>query len=420
MKLKDRNCKIFKMVSLFRNLNNPFIAFKNRNFRYYWFGWMFSLIGTWMQNIAQPWLAYKLTNSPFLLSLVATLQFLPMLFLSLFAGVLLDRISKRKVLIITQSCLLIITIAPAILIWTGQIQYWHILVLATIMGIINSIDMPARQSFVVEMVGRDNTLNAVSLTSATFNVARLVGPAIAGITMSVSGPAWCFFINSLSFGALLLALAFIKPTWQTTHRMHSKNIFVNIREGLLYVKNDSNISKTLLFIVIVATFGMNHQVLVPVFTNVVLKGQETGFGFMMSCIGAGSLLGALGVATMSKNGPRRFNLKIAPVVVGVLLTIISFIPATFYYYAIFLFILGYFFVSFSSSSNSNIQMSSSNEYRGRVMSIYAVVFSGSTPLGSLYAGFFTDHFGPRAGYLACGVMILFLISIVMIVRMKKW
>jgi MFS family permease len=407
------------MASFLRNFNNPFIAFKNRNFRYYWFGWMFSLIGTWMQNIAQPWLAYKLTNSPFLLSLVATLQFLPMLFLSLFAGVLLDRFSKRKVLLITQSCLLVITMAPAILIWTGQIQYWHLLVLAALMGIVNSIDMPARQSFVVEMVGKDNTLNAVSLTSATFNTARIVGPAIAGITMSVSGPAWCFFINSLSFGALLLALAFIKPAWQTAHRMQSRNIFVNIKEGLLYVRNDSNISKTLLIIAIVATFGMNHQVIVPVFTKVVLKGQEAGFGFMMSCIGAGSLFGALGVATMSKNGPQRFNLQIAPIIVGVIITLISFIPATFYYYAICLFILGFFFVSFSSSSNSNIQMSSSNEYRGRVMSIYAIVFSGSTPLGSLYAGFFTDHFGPRAGYFACGVMILFLISIVMLVRLKR-
>jgi MFS family permease len=407
------------MASFLRNFNNPFIAFKNRNFRYYWFGWMFSLIGTWMQNIAQPWLAYKLTNSPFLLSLVATLQFLPMLFLSLFAGVLLDRFSKRKVLLITQSCLLVITMAPAILIWKGQIQYWHLLVLAALMGIVNSIDMPARQSFVVEMVGKDNTLNAVSLTSATFNTARIVGPAIAGITMSVSGPAWCFFINSLSFGALLLALAFIKPAWQTAHRMQSRNIFVNIKEGLLYVRNDSNISKTLLIIAIVATFGMNHQVIVPVFTKVVLKGQEAGFGFMMSCIGAGSLFGALGVATMSKNGPQRFNLQIAPIIVGVIITLISFIPATFYYYAICLFILGFFFVSFSSSSNSNIQMSSSNEYRGRVMSIYAIVFSGSTPLGSLYAGFFTDHFGPRAGYFACGVMILFLISIVMLVRLKR-
>ena len=407
------------MVFLFRNFNNPFVAFNNRNFRYYWLGWMSSLIGTWMQNIAQPWLAYKLTNSPFLLSLVAALQFLPMLFLSLFAGVLLDRFSKRKVLIITQSCLLVITMVPAILIWTEQIQYWHILILATLMGIINSIDMPARQSFVVEMVGKDNTLNAVSLTSATFNVARLVGPAIAGITMSINGPAWCFFINSLSFGALLLALGFIKPTWQAAHRMRSRNVFVNIKEGLIYVRNDSNISKTLLIIAIVATFGVNHQVLVPVFTNVVLMGQEAGFGFMMSCVGAGSLFGALGVATMSKNGPRRFNLQIAPVIVGVMLIIIGFIPATFYFYAICLFILGFFFVSFSSSSNSNIQLSSSNEYRGRVMSIYAVVFSGSTPLGSLYTGFFSDHFGPRAGYLACGIMILFLIGIVLLARFRK-
>jgi MFS family permease len=404
---------------IFKKFNNPFIAFKSRNFRYYWSGWMFSLVGTWMQSIAQPWLAYKLTDSPFLLSLVGALQFLPLIFLSLFAGVLLDRFPKRTILVITQSCSLIIALIPAILVWTGHIQYWHILILAFLIGIINSIDMPARQSFVVEIVGRENTMNAVGLTSATFNTARIIGPAVAGIIMGTAGIGWCFFINSMSYGALLVALIFIKPEFIPQHRLKPRNIFSEIGEGLRYVRDNENISRTLIMVGIVATFSINFQVLVPVFTKMVLNGGEAGFGFMMSCVGAGSLCGALGVATMSKNGPRKFNLQVMPVIAGAMLVLTGIIANSFIIYAACLFLSGFFFVSFSSSSNSNVQISASSQYRGRVMSIYTLVFSGSVPFGSLYTGFFTGHFGARAGYFACGGIILLLIGALFLFRHKR-
>ena len=192
-------------------LNNPFTSLKYKDFRYYWIGTCISLIGTWMQNIAQPWLAYSLTNSPFLLSLIGVLQFTPVLLFSLFAGVIVDRFSKKQILIITQSLSLIISLILAILIWTGEIQYWHILVMATLLGVVNTFDMPTRQSMVIELVGKKDLMNAIALNSMAMNLARIIGPTIAGIVMGYIGVGSCFFINSISFAAVVISLFFIKP-----------------------------------------------------------------------------------------------------------------------------------------------------------------------------------------------------------------
>ena len=195
----------------FKNrFNNPFTALKHKNFRYYWIGMCVSLIGTWMQNIAQPWLAYTLTNSPFLLSLIGIVQFTPMLIFSLFAGVIIDKFSKKKILLFTQTASLVITLVLAILVWTGKIQYWHILIMATMLGIVNTIDMPSRQSIIIELVGKEDLMNAIALNSMVFNLARIVGPAIAGIVMGYAGIAVCFFANSISFAAVVVGLFFIK------------------------------------------------------------------------------------------------------------------------------------------------------------------------------------------------------------------
>jgi len=190
--------------------NNPFIALKHKSFRYYWIGMCVSLIGTWMQNIAQPWLAYTLTNSPFLLSLIGIVQFTPMLIFSLFAGVIIDKFSKKKILIFTQSASLMVTLILAILVWSGKIQYWHILVMSIILGIVNTIDMPSRQSIIIELVGREDLMNAIALNSMVFNVARIIGPALAGLVMGYAGIAVCFFANAISFAAVLISLFFIK------------------------------------------------------------------------------------------------------------------------------------------------------------------------------------------------------------------
>ncbi len=401
-----------KIYSLF---NNPFITFKNRNMRFYWIAWSISLIGTWMQNIAQPWLAYSLTGSPFLLSLIEALQYAPILIFSLFAGVLLDRFPKKKIILITQSCSLVITMIPAILIWTGEIKYWHIVVLASALGLINTVDIPARQTFVTELVEKKDIMNAVALNSTIFNVARILGPALAGIIMGYTNIAFCFFLNSLSFGIMIIGLLFIKLPCKPEKKIHLGNVFKDIKDGLHYTFKNETLLITIITVAIVATFAMNFTVLVPVFTKLVLKGKETDFGLLISCMGVGSFFGALGVATTSKSGPRYFNLHIAPLIVAVMLVITGF-ANTFLTVAICLLLTGFFFVSFSSSCNSNVQMNSSDHFRGRTMSLYTLVFAGSTPIGNLYAGFIAGHFGPRVGFFACGTIIIVLTGILYLLR----
>ncbi len=405
------------MTSIFRGFNNPFVAFKNKNFRFYWIAWSISLVGTWMQNIAQPWLAYSLTGSPFLLSLVGALQFTPILFFSLFAGVLLDRFSKKNILLITQCCSVVVTILPAILIWTEQIKYWHIVVLATALGFINTLDIPARHTLVTELVEKKDIMNAIALNSSLFNVARIVGPALAGIIMGYTSIAFCFLLNSLSFVALITGLLFIKPE-RKSRVIHSTGIIRDIKDGLRYIYKNDNLLRTIINVAIVATFAMNFSVLIPVFTKVILKGKETGFGLLMSCMGIGSLCGALGVAITSKRGPLHFNLHIAPWLIAAMLFLTGFMNS-FFLTAICLLLTGFFFVSFSSTCNSNIQINSEDHYRGRVMSVYTLVFSGSTPFGNLYAGFIADHFGPRAGFFSCGIAIVVLIGLLYLLRIIR-
>ncbi len=398
--------------------NNPFLSLKHKNFRYYWIGMCVSTTGTWMQNIAQPWLAYKMTNSPFLLSLIGAMQFMPMLLFSLFAGALIDKLSKKKVLIFTQSASLVITLILALLVWSGQIRYWHILVAATALGFVNTLDMPSRQSFVVELAGKEDLMNAIALNSMMFNLSRIIGPAIAGIVMGFAGIAFCFFANSISFGAVLISLFFIKPMVIKREPKNDVNIFVNIKEGLIYIKRNEMLFVTLLIMAVVGTFAPNFNVLVPVFSSKILMQKETGFGFLMSFMGAGSFLGALLIATLSKSGPKKFILYIVPLIVGAFLIIDGY-TNIYLLTGLSLAVTGFFFVMFSSSANSNMQLNSSNEYLGRVMSVYSLVFAGSTPIGNLYAGVITQHFNARIGFAACGGIIILLMIPIYLYLFKK-
>ncbi|NCA80146.1 MAG: MFS transporter, partial [Sphingobacteriia bacterium] len=286
------------------NINNPFISLRHKNFRLYWIGMCISLIGTWMQNIAQPWLAYSLTDSPLLLSLVGIMQFLPMFVFSLFAGVMIDRISKKKILIFTQSASLVITLALALLVWLNCVQYWHILVASAALGFINTLDMPARQAFVIEMVGKEDLANAIAMNSSAFNIARVIGPALAGLVMGTLGIAACFYVNSISFAAVIIVLIFIKPLSGKVVQKIRGNIFQDIKHGLQYVHSNATLSKTILTVLIVGTFAMNFNVLVPVFSKVILHQEEAGFGLLMSFMGIGSFIGAMFVAWVNNRGPR--------------------------------------------------------------------------------------------------------------------
>ncbi len=396
------------------NLNNPFISLRHKNFRYYWFGMCISQIGTWMQNIAQPLLAYKLTDSPFLLGLVGALQFLPVLLFSLFAGVIIDRFPKKKLLIITQSASMLITLILAILAFTGEIRYWHLIIMASAIGMANTLDMPARQSFVIELVGKEDLMNAIALNSTVFNISRIIGPAIAGILMEYSGVAFCFFANAISFGAVLISLFFIKPQKLENGEVEKgKTIFQNIGEGLRYILRSEILFSTIIIMAIVGTFAPNFSVLIPVFTSKILHMKEAGFGYLMSFMGVGSLFGAVYVAAFSRSGPKRIILRIVPVAVGLLLILIAFTDK-FILTGLVLAITGFFFVMFSSSSNSALQLNTDNEYRGRVMSIYTLVFAGSTPIGNLFAGAMTQFFNARIGFVSCGAAIVVLMIPILI------
>lgn len=398
------------LKSVRRNFNNPFIALRHRNFRYYWIGMCISLIGTWMQNIAQPWLAYTLTKSPFLLSLVGALQFTPMLLFSLFAGALIDKLPKKSILLFTQSASLFITLILALLVWTGKVQYWHILVMATLLGMVNTLDMPTRQAFVIELVGKEDLMNAIALNSSVFNIARIVGPALAGIIMGVAGIAFCFFANAISFGAVIIGLLFIKPVISQSRQRTEGKILPQIKDGLKYIGQNGILLKTILTTAIVGTFAMNFSVLVPVFAKEILNQQEAGFGLLMSLMGIGSFIGAMSVATMSKAGPKKLVMNVLPLVIAVFLIITGFTNA-YVLTGLCLAAVGLSFVSFSSTANSTMQLNTKDEYRGRVMSVYTLVFGGSTPLGNLYAGAITHRFGPRMGFIACGAIIIPLFAV---------
>jgi len=390
-------------------LNNPFISLKHKNYLYYFCGMCVSTIGTWMQNTAQPWLAYSLTKSALLLSVVSALQFVPAMLFSLFAGVLIDRLPKKKMLVLTQSLSLVITFAVWVLVASGRIQYWHLLVSASLMGLVNTLDMPLRQALVVELVGHDDLVNAIALNSLTFNAARLLGPSIAGILMGSLGVSACFLVNSVSFGAVLISLIFIHPVPCTRPEdCGNMGVMESIKEGLQYIVKNEHLFVTMLFIAVVSTFAFNFGVSVPVFATQVLGLAETGYGFLMSAVGAGAFLGALLVASLSKSGPRRFVLSVFPAISGVVLIVVGYMSG-FVSTSLTLALGGFLCVTYLSTANSNIQIHTEDRFRGRVMSVYSLIVAGSSPIGNLFVGAADNWFGARMGFIACGVAILVLI-----------
>lgn len=389
-------------------LHNPFIALKHRNYRIYATGLLVSMIGTWMQSIALPWLAYDLTGSPFLLSLVGALQFLPVLLFSLPAGVLLDRLPLKKMLLWAQGASFLITLLLALLAFSGHLRYWHLLLFATLQGLVNTLDMPGRQTFTVELVGRSDLMNAIALNSTIFNLSRVLGPALAGVILAWVGAAQCFLYNALSYAVLMLALVFVKPLGVIPGKKQRGNFqsaLRDIRDGLNYIKCDRVLVEAMVLIGIVGTFVPNFSVSIPVFTRTILQAGEAGFGYLMALLGVGSLAGAFFVASISKNGPSRVILRSFPPVISILL-VLSGLASTFWLAALLLALTGFFFVTFTSTLNSTLQLQSEEAYRGRVMSVYSLIFGGSTPVGNLYTGLAIESLGARWGLIACGAIMI--------------
>lgn len=395
-----------------------FHALTHKNFRYYWFGQCVSLIGTWMQNIGQSWLVYTLTGSPFLLGLVGTIQFLPVTIFSLFAGVVVDKFPKKKILIITQSISMMLALVLSILVFTHKVTYNHIIILALILGLTNTLDMPTRQSFIVEVVGKKDLMNAIALNSATFNLARILGPAIGAVLMSKLGAAWCFLLNGLSFVAVIYGLLQIEPIPYVRKKDTNNKILDEIKDGLKYIFKTPVLFKSVLMITVMGIFAFNYSVLLPVFTKNVLHQQEGTYGFLMSSLGIGSLIGALTVSLRSKSGPKTRVMLISSIVVSIMLMLTG-ISRVQYMTAISLAITGIFNIYFSTTANSTLQINSKDEYRGRVMSVYALVFAGSTPIGNFFSGVAANKLNASGAFVLSGIFIIVFITIFTILFNRK-
>lgn len=392
-------------------IKNNFPALTHANYRYFWIGQCISLIGTWMQNVGQAWLVYSLTDSPLLTGILSAVQFLPLTVFSLFAGVIIDKFPKKRILFITQSISMILALILAFLVFTEIVQYWHILLIAFILGCSNTIDMPTRQSFMIEITGREHLMNAIALNSMVFNLARILGPSIGGIILATVGAGWCFFLNGISFIAVLYGIKKIQT--EPFVRKVSKDVRVldEIKDGLIYIKNKTLLLKTLLMVTVMGIFVFNFNVLIPVFTKQTLQMDGKTFGFLMASLGFGSLVGALTASIKGKKGPKPYIMAFAAVgsALGLILTGLS---KVYYLTALFLAITGICNIFFSTTANTTLQINSSDEYRSRVMSVYSLLFSGTNPIGSLLSGAISDSYSAAIAFTSCGLSVFTLIVLI--------
>jgi len=402
-----------------RFIYNNFHAITHKNYRYFWFGQCISLIGTWTQTIGQSWLVLSLTGSPLLLGIVGAMQFLPITFFSLFAGVLTDKFSKKKILVFTQTVSMLLAFILSALVFTHAVKYGYIIALALCLGFCNTLDMPTRQSFIVEIVGKEDLMNAITLNSATFNLARIIGPAIGAMLMAYLGAGWCFLLNGFSFMAVIYGLVHIEAVNYVRKKSSEESMIKEIINGLKYIKNNLVLLETIMLISIMGVFVFNYNVLIPVFTKNVLHMAEKTYGMLMSALGAGSLIGALLMSFRSKVGPSKKLMIGSSLTIGIML-ILTGSSNLYYFTALSLAITGIFNMFFSTTANTTLQINSKDEYRGRVMSVYTLVFAGSAPLGNLFSGFMAEKYGADAVFMISGACTIVLILLLMIwTRLRK-
>jgi MFS family permease len=387
-----------------------FSALHHRNFRLFWFGQLISLVGTWMQSIGQDWLVLTLShNNALLLGTVGALQFLPVLILSLFGGVIADRWPKRRVLLITQTSAMLLAFTLCALTATHVVQVWHIFVLATLLGIVNAVDMPTRQSFVIEMVGREDVMNAVALNSSLFNAARILGPGVGGLLIGWLGIAPLFLLNGASYVAVLIGLALIHPAdLFTTVRPKSADglraSLAQLGEGLRYVRQTTTLLVIVFVIGVVSTFALNLNVILPLFAAAVLNIGASGYGLMSATIGVGALVGALVIAATGRK-PRVSVLLISGASLALCETgfaLSRFLPLS----LLLLACIGFATVTFAATANTAMQTGSPDHLRGRIMGLYVVVFIGSTPIGNLFIGGLAGIWGPPIALIVCAAIAL--------------
>ncbi len=373
-------------------------ALNHRDFRLFWLGQSVSSVGSWMQSIGLAWLVLELTGSPLRLGLVSALHFGPLLLLSVVAGVIVDRSPTRRLLLSTQLALMLPAFALAGLVWTGWVRYWHVATLAGVIGIVNALDMPSRQSFTVEMVGRDDLVNAIALNSATFNAARVTGPALGGYLIARYGTAVAFLLNGLSFLTVIVALAAIRAGSEARPR-RGTTVRQEILDGLRYATRTPLVASILTIVGAVSMFALNHNVLVPLFAREVLREGVHGFGVLMASLGAGAVAGAVLVATLGQGRPPMAAVVGPAMGVASGLLALAFVRQ-FALAAALLFLVGAMQIVFLNAGNTIVQVTVPDELRGRVMGVYMMVFAGVTPVGAFLIGSIAEAAGVPA---ACAV-----------------
>jgi MFS family permease len=381
-----------------------FSSLRVRNYRIFAGGALLSNTGTWMQRIAQDWLVLVLTdNNPVALGIAAALQFLPTLLLSLWAGVLADRMDKRKLLIAVQTGMALSAVVLGVLDVTGAVQLWHVYVLCAVLGAFSAVEVPVRQSFVVEIVGRGQLTNAVALNSTNFNLARIVGPAIAGVMITLIGTGWLFLANAVLTGAVIAGLIAmrvgeLRPSPKVEARRGQ------LVEGLRYVRGRPDILTVMVMVFFVSTFGMTFFVTLAVAAANVFHQDASGYGLLSTMLAVGTLCGALLAARRSAKGrPRTRLLLVSALAFGVLQVVLGLLPS----YGLFAFGLipvGFALMTFMTAANSTVQLAAAPEMRGRVMGLYMLVFVGGNPLGAPMTGWLADQFGGRSPFIVGGAV----------------
>jgi MFS family permease len=361
-----------------------FRALKNRNYQYFFVGQLLSLIGTWMQSVAQAWLVYRLTGSTVLLGLISFSGQIPVFLLAPIGGAIADKYNRQRILQITQTTAMVLASILTILTLTGTIQVWHIFVLSALLGLTNSFDIPTRQAFIVDIIKREDLTNAIALNSSMFNGARIVGPAIAGLLVASVGEGWCFGINAVSYIAVLIGLFLIKIEAQKKVPMPGSAIS-NIIEGFQFVAKTSPVRSLLLLLGVVSLMGSPYAVLMPIFADQILNGGVSGLGILMGASGVGALAGALALAARkSLKGLGRW-IAFASAGFGTCIVLFSF-SRSFWLSAAFLVPAGFAMMIQMAASNTLVQSMVPDNLRGRVMAVYSMMFMGMAPLGAIFAG----------------------------------
>ncbi|MEW6457119.1 MAG: MFS transporter [Acidobacteriota bacterium] len=374
-----------------RWLSITFSSLRIRDYRIYWIGQLISLTGSWMQSVALGWLVLILTNSPFYLGLAGFAGSIPVLFFSLFGGVLADRFSKRNLLITTQTFAMVQAFILAGLTISKAVNVWHILFLATFLGTVNAIDAPTRQSFIAEIVSKEYLTNAIALNSTMFNSARIIGPALAGILMAVIGISGIFIINGISFLAVIWSLFLINSVKINSNNSHD-SIWENLKEGFKYVKNNRLIISIIILVASFSVFGTSYMMLMPVFARDILQVGASGLGFLMAFSGIGALIGALSLASLGDYKKKGLLLTAGNLVLPITLFFFA-ISKSFTISSIFIFGVGWSMITQMASANSLIQSIVPDNLRGRVMSLYTLTFFGMMPIGSIQAGIIAELIG---------------------------